>query len=354
MRPLVIRRGTLPDRAMRPVGVLLLIVLVVLIPFSFPPYQVFEFAMVGVYAMAVLGLNLLTGYTGLMSIGHNAFVAIGAYTAAIVLRRYHLDYVVAIPLAGVSTFILGFLLGLPARRLRGIYLAIVTLGIAVIISPILKRFSDLTGGSTGLSLPTPTAPAWSGLGDDQFTYFIVFAALALMIVVARNLVSGQMGRALRAVRDHEMSAESMGVDASWVKVMMFGISSMFGGIAGGFYVFVNGFVSPDAFPLLLSVSLLAAMVVGGAATLSGSVIGALFIEFVPASASAINPAFATLLYGAILICVMMLFPPGMAGGAAKFAKLLVRFENPPAPTRSGPVAQAMAATAVGEPEPPGP
>jgi branched-chain amino acid transport system permease protein len=256
-------------------------------------------------------------------------VALGAYTVAIALDRYHLSYVIAIPLAGLATFTIGFLLGLPARRLKGIYLAIVTLGIAVIISPLLKRFSDITGGSTGLSLPVPKPPAWTGLANDQFIYYIVFAGLAVMIVIARNLVTGQMGRALRAVRDHEVSAESIGVDASWIKVMMFGISSMFGGVAGGFYVLVNGFVSPDAFPLLLSVSFLAAMVVGGASTLAGAVLGALFIEFVPAYASAVNPVFSTLIYGAIVIGVMMLFPPGLAGGLSKLTRLLIRIEDPP-------------------------
>ena len=181
------------------------------VPFFFGPYRVSQFTLALIYAVAVLGLNLLVGYSGQISLGHGAFFALGAYTCAILLDRTGIHYLLTIPAAGLMCFIAGFALGLPALRLRGLYLALVTLAIAIATPVLIRRFDSLTGGSQGIAVEQPAAPGWSGLADDQYLYFLSLVVAVPLFWFAAGVVRRDVGRALIAMRDDETAAKTMGV-----------------------------------------------------------------------------------------------------------------------------------------------
>jgi branched-chain amino acid transport system permease protein len=285
----------------------------VLIPFLFGPYRVGQFTLVLVYAIAALGLNLLVGYNGQISLGHGAFFALGAYTAALLIEKADVHYLATLPAAGAVCFVVGFLFGVPALRLRGLYLALVTLGLAIATPQLIKRFDGLTEGTQGLTVEQPTAPGWLGLADDQFLYLLSLVVAAIMFVGAWNLTRGPIGRAVKSVRDGEIAASTVGVDLAATKTRVFAIGSAYAGVGGALYVLALGFVAPEAFTLTLSFAFLAAVVVGGLATVSGALFGALFIEFVPVYASDVNDALTGVIYGGVLIAFMWLLPEGAAG-----------------------------------------
>ncbi|MEU8247351.1 branched-chain amino acid ABC transporter permease [Nonomuraea sp. NPDC048916] len=282
-------------------------------PFQLVPFRVFQFTMVLVYAVALLGLNLLVGHAGQISLGHGAFFAVGAYGAAIMLDRFELPYPVTLPIAAAVAFVIGLALGLPAMRLRGLYLALVTLAIAIFLVPLLKRFEELTGGSMGLTLPKPAPPAWTGLAEDQWLYFLALAVAVVAFLAAYSLLRSRVGRALHAIRDNEAAAETMGVRLSFYKTLAFAWSAMFAGAAGCVYTWVIGFVSPDSFAVTLSITLLAGLVVGGLGSLSGPLLGGLFVMFVPSISQDVNEAAPGVIFGLLIIAVMYVAPTGLAG-----------------------------------------
>jgi branched-chain amino acid transport system permease protein len=288
-------------------------VLAISVPFSFPPFRVSQFTLALAYAVAVLGLNLLIGYTGQISLGHGAFFAVGAYTAGIVMAHTGLPDLVGIPLAGVIAFAAGLLLGIPALRLRGHYLALVTLGVAVATPQLIKRFDGLTGGTQGLASGSLTPPSWLGLAQDQYLYMIALVVAALAFVLAANLVRGRVGRALVAIRSGEISARTTGVNLTTFKLRTFALSAMLAGVGGALYAYAVGFVAPESFTIAVSFVFLAAIVVGGLGTIAGALFGALFIQFVPVYTSGINEALAGVLYGTVLILFMYVLPGGVVG-----------------------------------------
>jgi branched-chain amino acid transport system permease protein len=296
------------------VGVVCAVALLAMaVPFLFGPYRVGQFTLVLVYAVAVLGLNLLVGYNGQISLGHGAFFALGAYTTALLIEKASVPYLLSVPAAGLVCFVAGYLFGVPALRLRGLYLALVTLGLAIAFPQLIKRFDGLTEGSQGLTITQPEAPGWLGLADDQFLYMLILAFTAVMFVAAWSLTRGQLGRAIKAVRDSEIPASTLGVDLGATKTRVFAVSACYAGVAGALYVFAIGFVAPEAFTLTISFAFLAAIVVGGLATISGALFGALFIEFVPVYASDVNDALTGVIYGGVLIAFMWVLPEGAAG-----------------------------------------
>ncbi|MEV0591460.1 branched-chain amino acid ABC transporter permease [Nonomuraea cavernae] len=282
-------------------------------PFQLVPFRVFQFTMVLVYAVALLGLNLLVGHAGQISLGHGAFFAVGAYGAAIMLDRFELPYPVTLPIAAAVAFVIGLALGLPAMRLRGLYLALVTLAMAIFLVPLLKRFEEVTGGSMGLTLPKPAPPAWTGLAEDQWLYFLALAVAVAAFLAAYSLMRSRVGRALHAIRDNEAAAETMGVRLSFYKTLAFAWSAMFAGAAGCVYTWVIGFVSPDSFAVTLSITLLAGLVVGGLGSLSGPLLGGLFVMFVPSISQDVNEAAPGVIFGLLIIAVMYVAPTGLAG-----------------------------------------
>ncbi|MEA2330162.1 MAG: branched-chain amino acid transport system permease protein [Thermoleophilaceae bacterium] len=317
------------DRRLRIALVCGLALVAVLIPFFFGPYRVGQFTLVLVYAVAALGLNLLVGYSGQISLGHGAFFALGAYTAALLIEKAAVPYLLAVPGAGALCFAAGYLFGVPALRLRGLYLALVTLGLAIATPQLIKRFDGLTEGTQGLTVEQPNAPSWLPLEDDQFLYLLALAVAAAMFLGAWNLMRGQVGRAVKAVRDGEIAASTLGVNLAATKTRVFALSAAYAGVAGALYVFAIGFVAPEAFTLTVSFAFLAAIVVGGLATISGALFGALFIEFVPVYASDVNDALTGVIYGGVLIAFMWVLPDGATGLLRRVRRLGQRLREEP-------------------------
>jgi branched-chain amino acid transport system permease protein len=310
---LTVERDSPRHKQLKLAGYAGLAVLAVAIPFLFGPYRVSQFTLVLIYAVAVLGLNLLVGYSGQISLGHGAFFCLGAYTGAILLDKTSIPHLLTLPAAGLVCFAAGLALGLPALRLRGLYLALVTLAIAIATPVLIKRFDGLTGGSQGITIAQPKSPAWLGLADDQFLYFLSLAVAAPLFWLAAGIVRRNVGRALIAMRDDETAARTMGVNLATFKTRVFGLSAAYAGVAGALFTFANGFVAPESFTLTVSFAFLAAIVVGGLATVAGALFGALFIVFVPVWSSDVDEALSGVIYGATLIACMYVFRGGIMG-----------------------------------------
>ena len=300
-------------------------------PFVASGYRLYQGAEVLILAIALLGLNLLTGFNGQISLGHGAFFAIGGYGAAILTVKLGVPYGVAIPLAGLICFGAGFLFGFPALRFGGLYLALATFALAVATPQMLayKGFDAWTGGSSGVSLAKPHAPFALPLNADQWVYLLCLLCAAVLYFAAQNLVTSRIGRALVALRDQPIAAEAMGVNAALYKTTCFGVSALYAGVAGALSALAVGFVSPESFGLSLSLSFLVGIVVGGLASLGGVLFGALFIEFVPNLADQLSVSFGEsakalpgAIFGALLILTMAVMPSGVAGALRAAARLV--------------------------------
>ncbi len=302
------------------IGLALLAVAALVLPFLVKNYRVFQFNLVLVYAVAILGLNILTGYNGQISLGHGAFYAIGAYAAAILMDRLGVPYWATLPLAGALCFSVGFLMGFPALRLAGHYLAVATLALALAIPQLLKYklLEAYTGGVQGIVLVKPDPPfTFRFLGQpfnaDRWLYFYTLVVAIVMFVLAWNLLRGRVGRALIAIRDHPVAAAAMGVNLAMFKSLTFGVSAAFTGVAGALGATVIAFVSPDSFTVTLSIFLLVGVVVGGLASIPGALFGAIFIQFVPNIADELSKSAPAAIYGVLLIVLMALMPTGVMG-----------------------------------------
>ena len=285
------------------------------LPFAIGGYRLSQFSQVLIYAIAMLGLNILTGFNGQISLGHGAFYAIGAYTTAILLDKTGMPYWATVPIAGAICLGAGFLFGLPALRLEGPYLALATFALAVAIPQLLK-FKGLdpwTGGVQGVQLDSPVAPFGLPLNSDRWTYYFCLLWTVALVLVARNLLRGRTGRAMIAIRDQPLAAAAMGIDTARYKSMTFGVSAMYTGIAGALGALLSAYVSPDSFPALLSIKLLVGSVVGGIVSIAGIFIGALFIEFTPNVAEQVSKAAPDAIFGLFLIALMYFVPRGASG-----------------------------------------
>jgi branched-chain amino acid transport system permease protein len=306
----------------------------VLLAYVFAPSFVSDFhsrglAEAGAFFIAIIGLNLLTGYTGQISLGHGALMAIGGYTTAWLMVHEHWRDVWTIPLAALAAGLVGFLIGLPALRLSGLYLALATFAFAVSMPSLIKKFSGITGGGEGLR-PIEDAPLQiTGLSgtvtifghtftQNDFLYYLSWGLGLVGFVVVWLLVRGRVGRTVRAVRDSEVAAASAGIGLAKTKTLAFALSGVYAGVAGSLVAIQDQIVSPLSFTFLLSIILLVGAVVGGLGSLPGMVLGALFIEYLPDAASRVTdkPGLPDLLYGAAIIVVMILLPTG-AGGLLK-------------------------------------
>jgi len=271
------------------------------------------------YAIALVGMNILIGYSGQISLGHGAFMAIGAYTSAILMDKMNIPYWMTIPIAAFICLVVGFLFGLPALRLEGHYLALATFALAVALPQLLKfkHLEFLTGGVQGIVIMKPDPP-WESLfglklNSDRWLYFFTLAVTLLMFVIGWNLIRGRVGRALIAIRDQPIAAASMGINTPMYKSLAFGVSAMFTGVAGALSAILVAFVAPDSFTVFLSITLLVGMVIGGVTSLTGALYGALFIQFIPNIADQISKAAPWAIYGTMLILFMYLMPTGIAG-----------------------------------------
>ena len=295
---------------------LLFVVAAAVVPLVFASgYQTFQLTMVVIYALSVLGKNLVTGYGGQVSLGQGAFYAVGAYTAAILMDHWDVPYWATLPVAAVTSGMVGLMLGLPALRLGGLYLALVTFALAISVPQLLKykAFDTWTGGVQGIVITKPDAPFNLPISADSWIYLFTLAVGVAFFLAASNLVNSRIGRALKAIRDQPLAAEAMGVELARFKTLTFGVGAMFTGVGGALSAVAVGFVSPDSFSIALSLTLFVGMVVGGASSISGSIYGALFIQFVPNIAEEISKAVPGVIYGVILIGFMFFAPGGIAG-----------------------------------------
>lgn len=249
-------------------------------------FRTSQMAIAGYTAIGVLGLNILTGYAGQASIGHSAFLGLGGYGTAIMVNEWHASFILAIAVGTLVAALAGLIIGVPALRLSGPYLAIATLGLAVVFTPIMKlqELADLTGGRGGLNLfQHEFGPPvhWGWLTDARWYYFATMFSLGAAVLMAHNLLQSAAGRAFRAVRDGETAAAAMGVNVPLTKLTAFAISSAYAGFAGGLlFLLSNRFVSPESFTVIMAIEFLVAMVIGGMASIPGSLIGAFFLVYV--------------------------------------------------------------------------
>jgi branched-chain amino acid transport system permease protein len=301
------------------------------LPFAVKGFIVFQFTQVLIYAIAIIGLNILTGINGQFSLGHGAFFALGAYAAAIAMDNFGLDYFWTLPIAGIICFVAGFLFGFPALRLENIYLALATFALAVATPQILKLslLEHWTGGVQGVVLSRPKAPFGLPLSRDQWLYFLTLALGLVLYWAARNLVHSRSGRALLAIRDNPIAARAMGINTPLYKALAFGVSALYTGIAGALSALVVAFVAPDSFTFVLSVALLVGLVVGGVGWLPGALFGGLFLVFVPNVAESVSKGLSGAVFGVILILVIYLMPSGAGGLVRKIAGVFARPSSRP-------------------------
>jgi branched-chain amino acid transport system permease protein len=291
-------------------------------------YQTFEWAEVLILSIAIMGLNILTGYSGQISLGHGAFMALGAYSTAILVHRYHIDYLATIPIAGLLTGAVGFVFGIPALRLSALYLALATFALAVVTPSLIKRPDKFTGGVQGIILLPPQPPFGLQITSEQWLYYLALGIAAVLFWLAWNLLRHRPGRAFRAIRDSEVAAAASGINLAGYKTLAFGVSAFYAGIAGSLYGVATAFVSPDSFQVSLSILLLVGAVIGGLASLPGPLVGGIFAIFLPIIsqqwvpaqtwipsqiASAIEQAGPAVTYGALLILLMIFAPNGLVG-----------------------------------------
>jgi len=299
----------------------------------FSDFHVFQFTLVLIYAIALLGLNILTGYNGQISLGHGAFYAVGAYVGAILMDKYDVPYYATLPVAAIVCLIVGFLFGLPALRLEGHYLALATFGLALAVPQLLKYhpLEPWTGGVQGIVLSKPDPPfnlhESLGLSQDAWIYYFTLFVLLIMFWAARNMLRGRTGRALVAIRDHHMAADTMGINTSLYKSLAFGVSAMYTGVAGALTAVAVAYVAPDSFNILVSISLLVGVVIGGLATIPGAIFGGLFIVFTPNYANDISKAAPWAVYGVVLILFMYLMPFGVWGAILRGVRALEKYRK---------------------------
>jgi branched-chain amino acid transport system permease protein len=289
------------------------------IPLVAGDIALFQVTGVLVLAIALLGLNILVGYNGQISLGHGAFYALGAYVAALFVAHLALPHLAAIGLAAVVSLAAGFLFGMPAARLPAIHLAMATLALGAVLPNVVKHkaLESWTGGSSGLALERREVPFGLPLSFDQWLYMLTLAVLVLLLVLASNLLRGRIGRAVIAIRDNPTAAQAFGVDATLYRSAIFGISAMYAGIAGALSALSVQYVAPGIYGVFLSFTLLAGIAIGGIGSLSGALYGALVLQGIQllsaAGARSLGTAHVYALYGVLLLLVVYVAPRGIAG-----------------------------------------
>ena len=322
-------------------------VVVALLPRFMGEFRLLQFTLVAVYVIALLGLNILTGYSGQISLGHGAFVGIGAYVTALLslgrpgLELLQLDPpswlplgdgmtpIFTIPIAALVTGVIGLLVGIPALRLGGISLALATLAIAVSFPILMKRYSETTGGGGGINLNLPETPFGWDISTRHWLYYEAWVTAGILFVAAWLLVRGRIGRAWRAIRDGEVAATSSGVNPALYKTFAFGVSAAYAGAAGALFAIDIAYVNPDTFPVSLSILLLATAVIGGLGSLAGAIFGALLYEFLPIYTQEppvlsfeLADQAPPVVFGVFLIVIMVLLPGGVVSGIRRLAAFI--------------------------------
>lgn len=290
-----------------------------LAPLVATDFQLFRLTNILIFAIALLGLNILVGYNGQISLGHGAFYGLGAYATLILVAHFDLAHWIAVPVAAALCLVVGFLFSLPLLRLETMHLAMATFALGVVLPNVAKykAVEQWTGGGQGMGIDVPAVPFGLPLSFDQWLYLLTLLVLAAAFVLASNLLKGRMGRAACAIRDHPLAAQAMGIDTVFTKAAIFGISTLLTGTAGALSALAIGYVGPGMFGIFLSFGLLIGIAVGGIATLSGAIYGAIFLQFifvvVGAGAQALQTWNLHLLYGLVLVVFLAFNPRGVAG-----------------------------------------
>jgi branched-chain amino acid transport system permease protein len=296
----------------RQMSSILIFLILVLVPLAATNFVTFQITMLLVYATAILALNILTGGSGQFSLGQSAFFAIGAYTSAVLVEHGGVNYLLTLPIAAAVCFVTGFLFGLPALRLSGVYLALATFALATAMPQLLKLgyFEPWTGGVQGLVTSKPDAPLGLPISPDTWLYYLTLGFSLAIYATATNLLSSRTGRAMMAIRDNEIAASAMGIDIALYKTLAFGISAAITGIAGALGAIAVQFVAPDGYTFQLSIALFLGMVVGGVGWLPGSIAGSAFIVFVPNVAESISKGLSGAVFGILILLVIFVIPRG--------------------------------------------
>lgn len=287
-------------------------VLFFLCPLFLSRYTIYILNLFAVYALAAIGLNLVMGYTGLISAGHAGFLAIGAYTTAILSTSLGwVSPLIILPVAGLLTGLIGFALGIPILRLKGFYIAMVTLAFGVVVAEIILQWSSLTHGDDGFRVPKAVL---GGLvfDSDEKLFFLIQPITIAMTVIAHNIVRTRAGRAFKAIRQSEVASETMGIDLAKYKTAAFAVSALYTGIAGGLFAYTVGYISPDSFSMGVSIDFIAMIVIGGMGSILGSIIGAVILTGIQHVLSDL-PEVQTLIFGVALIVFMIFMPKGISG-----------------------------------------
>ena len=303
-------------------------------PFVLSDFYLGEISFVFIYAIAGIGLMLLTGYTGLVSLGHAAFLAIGAYTHAWLLAQGW-PFLLSSITATLFTALIGAIVSIPALRMTGIYLAVATLAFAIIVEQVLVHWESVTGGFRGMAVELPAIGPLALDGSFGF-YFLCLLVLLLCLLLALNLLRSPTGRAMTAIRDSEISAQSMGINLAWIKMTAFAISAGFTGLAGTLLAHRIGYLAPDSFTLLTSIQLLLMVVVGGLGSMHGVIYGAIFIGLLPQAIALLRdtlpPTLAQIpglepgIFGLILVVMLIYEPLGIYG---RWLKIRLWFDEFP-------------------------
>jgi branched-chain amino acid transport system permease protein len=288
-------------------------------PWLAPRYFVFLASLILVNAVVAIGLNLLSGYTNQLSFGHAGFLAIGAYTAALLtIHAPAVPVVVSLAAAGAVTAMVGLAFGVPCLRLSGLYLAMATLAFGLVIAEVILNLDWLTHGADGLRVPAARLGAWP-LATDTARYYLVAAVAIVLVAAALNLARTRTGRALLAIRESEIAAQASGVSVARYKTIAFGVSAFYTGVAGGLFAFVVGFLSPDAFDVFLSVDFVVMIIVGGLGSVPGSIVGAAVVTVLHDSLAAFQN-YRPLIFGALLIACMLFMPGGVTRALGRLAR----------------------------------
>jgi branched-chain amino acid transport system permease protein len=313
----------------RTIGLVVLAAAALAVPFALTDYRIFLVTSTLITAIAVLGLNMLVGYNGQLSLGHGALYALGAYVTAILMEHAGFAWWATLPVSAAICFAFGFLFGWPALRLKGHYLALATFALALATPQLLKHkaLEGWTGGVQGIALAKPDAPFGWKLSQDQWLYFVVLALTVVLFVFAWNILRGRLGRATIAIREQPIAAAAMGVNVPYVKAMTFGVSALYTGVAGSLGAIATAFVAPDSFGMFVSVFFLVGAVVGGLGTISGALLGAAFIQFIPNVADQISKSAPSAIFAGFLLLCMFLMPQGFVG-LARTALRRVRGQRP--------------------------
>jgi len=262
------------------VWAIVLIAVLIALPAVVPRYWVYFAGILGINIIAVHGLNIMTGYTGLLSLGHAAFVGVGAYTVALSQSKLGLPFYLAIPFAGIVAAIMGVAFGLPSLRIRGLYLVIATLAAQFLLNFVFVHWQSVTNGDAGLTVQPATIFGYPLNNETRAYYLILFCDVALTLF-AINVIRSRVGRAFIAVRERDRTAEVLGVRIVWYKFVAFALGSFYAGVAGALLAYFNQFVNPEQFGLVLSVFFLSAVIVGGMGSTLGAVLGAVFMTLLP-------------------------------------------------------------------------